>query len=146
MINWGKLIFITILIFLGSLGYMIYVAYQQNNDFYDEDYYAKELVYQDNIDASEHLDNISSQPLLHKDSNSLFIQLPKLTYEEIKAGEIYFLRSNDKTLDKKIKLLPDLKGYQSIDNKSLQKGYYNVRISWQNGDKKFYREEKIFIQ
>ncbi len=146
MINWGKLIFITILIFLGSLGYMIYVAYQQNNDFYDEDYYAKELVYQDNIDASEHLDKIFSQPLLHTDSNSLFIQLPKLTYEKIKTGEIYLLRSNDKSLDKKIKLVPDINGYQSIDNKSLHKGYYNVRISWQNGDKKFYREEKIFIQ
>jgi hypothetical protein len=53
--NWGHKITIVIIVFLvGMLG-MVFIALRQNNEMIDDDYYKKELAYQQVIDAKNNL-------------------------------------------------------------------------------------------
>ena len=53
--SWGYKILIVYILFIGMILGMVYVASRQTNEMQDDNYYAKELVYQSVIDGKNNL-------------------------------------------------------------------------------------------
>ena len=55
--SWGYKILIVYILFIGMILGMVYVASRQTNEMQDDNYYAKELVYQSVIDGKNGIDS-----------------------------------------------------------------------------------------
>ena len=57
-LNWGHYIVITFTAFVLLIGFMVYRSFQHNNDLVADDYYAKELQFQDVIDRQKRANDL----------------------------------------------------------------------------------------
>ena len=137
--NWGTGITIFIVLFVVSMSAMVFKASQQNVDLVTEDYYEKELAFQDlkNKEALV-LSHFKEQISYKIENDKLQLIFPSKVEGEIK-GNIVFFKPSDASLD------------QSVDFTSESKvlvyplalfltGMYKLRIEWQNAGNAYYSE------
>ncbi len=144
--NWGHKITIVIVLFLiGMLG-MVYIASIQNNEMIDDHYYQKELEYQDIIDASQNLVNLTSDNLVSQTMSEVVITLPAGTFEKLEKGNIELLRIDSKSKDVQLPLKENGWNVRTISKSTLIKGMYKARIRWTSAGKEYYKEESVFVE
>ena len=144
--NWGHKITIVIVLFLiGMLG-MVYLASIQNNEMIDDHYYQKELAYQDVIDASQNLVNLTSDNLVSQTMTEVMITLPVGTFEKLEKGNIELLRIDSKSKDVQLPLEANGWNVRTISKNTLIKGMYKARIRWTSAGKEYYKEESVFVE
>jgi hypothetical protein len=79
--NWGHKLTIVIVLFVAGMLGMVSYAMMQDNEMIDDHYYQKELEYQDVIDASQNLANLTSDNLVSQTLTEVMITLPVGTFE-----------------------------------------------------------------
>ncbi len=144
--SWSyKIILIYAVFITGILG-MVYVASQQTNEMQEDNYYAKELLYQNVIDGKNNL-NALGKPLTIKNiSNHVSILIPIGATDNIQDGIIYFLKPSDQSKDLKIPMAIDDNGVQLIPNAKLATGLYTIKISWKSNGKAYFSEQNFNVQ
>ena len=144
--NWGHKLTIFIVLFLVVMLGMVFYATMQTNEMIDDNYYQKELEYQDVIDAKQNLVNISSNNLISQTFLEVVITLPPGTFEKLEKGNIELLRNDSKANDVQLEIEPNGSNRRTIPKSSLLKGMYKSRIKWTNDGKEFYKEESVFVE
>ena len=144
--NWGHKIGIVIVAFVISMLGMVFFASQQTNEMIDDNYYQKELAYQDVIDAKQNLYDLTSDNLVNQNVNELFITLPYGSFEKLEKGHIELLRTDAKIKDIQLPIIPNGSNRRSIQKSELTKGVYNARIRWTSNGKEYYKEESIYVE
>ncbi len=74
--SWGYKILIVYILFIGMILGMVYVASRQTNEMQDDNYYAKELVYQSVIDGKNNLNALTEKLVVENTSDAVQIKLP----------------------------------------------------------------------
>ena len=77
--SWGYKILIVYILFIGMILGMVYVASRQTNEMQDDNYYAKELVYQSVIDGKNNLNALPEKLVVENTSDAVQIKLPAST-------------------------------------------------------------------
>ncbi|MBT3301118.1 MAG: hypothetical protein HOD63_15165 [Bacteroidetes bacterium] len=128
--NWGTAIVLVILLFFGSMAARIIISYQHEINLVDEDYYTKELSYQDHIDKEQNASELAEKPEFSIDNNTLYLQFPTYFQSSKIEGSIHLYRPSDKHLDHhyRLKLNNNLTQAMSVEN--LQKGLYHIKLDW----------------
>ncbi|MBK8353239.1 MAG: FixH family protein [Chitinophagales bacterium] len=144
--NWGHKILIVYATFIIAMLGMVYVASKQTNEMQDENYYVKELKYQDVIDGKNNLTALTDKVSVVDSDGLVKIKIPVETASEITDGTIYFMRPSDESKDVHLKLLTNTNGEQFISKTKFVKGLYTIQLSWQNKSKKYFSEQTIHIQ
>jgi nitrogen fixation protein FixH len=144
--HWGHKITIVILLFLVSLGTMVWYAMQQTNEMVDSQYYQQELAYQQVIDAQHNLNAVTSNKIITQTSDGLHVQLPTGTFETLNSGTIELMRPDDSGKDIHIDMQSADQGKTLIAAANVTKGVYNARLRWENGGTPFYKEEIVFVR
>ena len=144
--NWGHKLTIFIVLFLVVMLGMVFYATMQTNEMIDDNYYQKELEYQDVIDAKQNLVNISTNNLISQTFLEVVITLPPGTFEKLEKGNIELLRNDSKANDVQLEIEPNGSNRRTIPKSSLLKGMYKSRIKWTNDGKEFYKEESVFVE
>ncbi len=144
--NWGKKIAIVYLSFVGFMGFLVWKCLQQDDiHLVSQDYYQKELAYQDNIDQMNNTNQLSTQLEFDYLPEN---QIVKLTFpkESIGAtGKINFYRPADARKDFALNLgIADTES-QSIPVAKLDRGLWVVKVSWNKDGKDYYKEEKMTL-
>ena len=139
--NWGKGLAIVLTLFIGFILYLAINLMRTDFDLVSDDYYLKEINYQDEIQAFQ---NANSLPFLIKLSiteTHVLFQLPEsIKYKNV---EVNFLRPNDRDLDQTIKI-EGTKTY-TIEKEKLTPGQYDIRISYTVDNKNCIQKEEIYI-
>ncbi len=143
--NWGHKITLTIVVFIIAMLSMVFIAFQQNNEMMDDNYYDKELKYQSLIDASQNLNEESSDTLIEKTEKGFLITIPAKLRTNFKNGKIEFIGNEDRKKDFTLKIEPDSMGLFLIEPAKLSRGSYKVRILWENEGKSYYREQNLTV-
>ncbi|HMN33325.1 MAG: FixH family protein [Chitinophagaceae bacterium] len=143
--NWGYKILTVVILFLVGMLSMVYVAFKQTNEMIDENYYEKELVYQQIIQAKENLHKYSTECVIQKENENLVIKLPIEIGAELQSGTINFIKMSESDEDKKVHLNTNAEGSQIIDCSSFAKGEYLYRINWSHSNQDFFQEGYINI-
>ena len=127
------------------IGFMLYLAFrcsQQNIDLVAENYYEKEVKYQQTINAIKNVSRLEGKVSWQKIPGELVIKLPFEFTDKRVSGNIYFLRSADKTKDRKV----DVEGMDTrIPLLEFMSGPYHMQMDWTVDNKNYYYEELIVL-
>jgi len=144
--NWGHKLTIFIVAFLVVMLGMVVFATMQTNEMIDDNYYQKELEYQDVIDARQNLMDVSTNNLVSQTLLEVAITLPPGTFEKLESGNIELLRNDSKSKDVQLAIVPNGSNRRTIPKSELLKGMYKSRIKWKNDGKEFYKEESVYVE
>lgn len=138
--NWGKGIAIALALFMGFIIYLAVTLMTTNVDLETEDYYIRELSYEDEINAVKNAQEGDPVKLELKEEH-IVVQVPQ--GESYKDVQIQFKRPDNDKLDKTF----DIKGTKmmALDRSMFVTGEYKVEISYLNGDKPCLIKDKIYI-
>ncbi len=144
--NWGTGIFITIIVMISWLGFLVSKAFDYKINIDSDDYYERGLVHSIQMERIQ-------RSLLYKNDFSViqkgeFVTIKYPTYFEGKnmSGELWFYRPSDYELDKKITALNQNKNTQDIHNQHFTKGRFLVRATLQVDSLSYFFEQEIIIR
>ncbi len=143
--SWSYKITLFLAFFIVSMMSMVYVAFKQSNEMMEDNYYDREMKYQDVINASHNLAKISTSPIVSTNGKDITVNIPKSLNTNFSNGKIQLIRNSDKTKDTTIEFKANAESTYSLNTNALAEGNYNARISWQNENENYYKEENIFI-
>jgi nitrogen fixation protein FixH len=144
--NWGTGILITIVIFfMAVVGIFIYSANLDIN-LVEENYYEKELAYQEKIDRIKNTEALEEEILIRLDNKILRVDFPEFFNGKKTEGHVLFYRPSDPAKDFTIPLELNDSSVQIIDASRLDPGRYMVKIDWTADGISYYFEEPIFNQ
>jgi len=142
--NWGYKILIVYLVFVSGIIFLVFKSSSQKVDLVTTDYYDKELVYQQKIDAMKNADRLSDTikyEILH---NGLSIVFPKDFSGKTIAGNALLYCPSDENKDVtqnfSIKDTPVLLPVNITDKRE-----YQLQLSWQSNGTNYYFEKKLLI-
>jgi hypothetical protein len=144
--NWGIKIAILYSGFVLLIVSLVSLSFGVNSELESKDYYAKELLFQDRIYATQN-ENKLINSINYKISNSDFIlEINPAELNPSLTGKLFFYRPSDTSLDKEFTINFDNLGHQAIQLNQFKSGVYKVQISWENNAVKYYKEGAIYIK
>jgi len=144
--NWGHGLLIAIIVCTGGLLLLVFLSSRQKVDLVTEEYYPKELVYEEEIQKLKNTNSLTERIEVEVGSDSLHIRFPdiSLPFDSI-SGEIWFYFPADKTADNRNAVRLSEKYEQSFSLSLFRKGKYEVIIDWQAGQTNYLQKEIVFI-
>lgn len=144
---WPRSILVFFAVAILSLAIFITWAVQQNIDLVQPDYYAEEIRFQQQIERLRRTQPTHLQASIIYDSTrqSITVALPATFPPLETSGRIHLYRPSDAALDKNVKLALTADGRQHIDTRSLNAGWWKVRLYWTVRGEEFYSERALLI-
>ena len=141
--NWGWGILITIVLFMAlTLARVIYLM-NQDVDLVTNNYYEKELKYQQQIDKEKRTERLKQSVDVKYSGNKLQVIFPNM--KNI-TGDLYFYRPSSYKKDFQLPISIDDSFVQTVNVDTLEKGYWRVRINWGGNNEQYYTEKAIMIR
>ena len=143
--SWGNKLIIVFIVFAALMATLVYKATQAKFELVSKDYYQDELRYQDKIDGAANA-ALEAPISIQVNDEIISIEFPDAQKNANITGEAWFYCSVDATKDKRFVLSVDSTGIQRIERKGLQKGDYQVKISYEINQKKYYVAHQLHLQ
>ncbi len=140
--NWGKGIIIFMASFMTFILWMVFTLMSKNTDLESEDYYKKEIAYEQEIQAQRNANDAKEKVKVSENKDFIILQFPAT--EKIDTVSVEFFKPNDKNGDK---LFAEV-GTKTmmVEKNKLQKGLYLINIHYQIENKKFLQKEEIMLK
>jgi len=143
--NWGTGIVVGMLSFMSFILYLVITMSTSKNyshDLVTDEYYAKEMVYQKEIDAETNTNNLSKKIISKKVDNGWLIRFPETMKPEDIVGNVFLYRPSNAKLDFEFKI--ELSGNNLlITEANLIAGRWNIILDWTYKGKPYMYKENI---
>lgn len=143
-ISWGYKILFAYLAFVAGILFLVIKASGENYDLVTSNYYDAELKYQDVIDQTKRVNELSGPVKITHSVNVVRVQFPVEFMNKTVQGEIYLYRPSDATKDVRQKFTTQ-QGFVEMDLERNLSGSYDAKLSWQSDGKSYYKEQRIFF-
>ena len=142
--NWGHKIIMVFAVFVAGMSFLAYKASRQNIELVTDDYYEKELVYQQKIDEKKRTALLSAPVGIRLINHELTIDFPKDFTAKLITGEValYCPSDESKDLHQQFNVTDSAVNIKVPEN---YKGLHYVKISWSVEGVSYYYEHKIII-
>ena len=139
--NWGKGLAIAMVGFMLLILYMVITLMTKSTDLESEDYYQKEIDFEQEISAIKNMNELKDKVIVSQNDDFVFVKFPDL--ENIDSIEVLMFRPNDEKEDQSF----GLKNSKSllISKKKLNNGIYEMDIQFKIKDKIYLKKETIRI-
>jgi nitrogen fixation protein FixH len=142
--NFGGRIVVLYLSFVALIVTLVVMSYGQKVELVSDDYYAQEIKFQDKIDAINNEKALGGSINHTINENEVILNVDSSLLSNDFEGTIHFFRPSDSSKDIQLKM-NFINNTQSIDSKQLIHGAYKLQLSWTSNQKKYFKEEVIFI-
>jgi hypothetical protein len=143
--NWGTGIFIVIVLFLGACAAFIIYSQHQVWSLVEEDYYPKELRYEEKLVKMRNANALSEQLFVITGKTDLTVRFPADFRRKQITGTIDIYRPSDEKLDVIVPVGVDTSLTQFIPLTRMTHGRYVVKVDWSSEGKNYFKEQDIFI-
>jgi len=144
-ISWGYKIAALYIGFVLLVLFMVFMATQQKIELVSPDYYAKELKFQQEIDAMNNAGLLSANLHVELQSNTVIISFPQeFKGKEIK-GEALMFRPSDSSLDISFPIELNEEGKLILQSNKFKTGLYKLIIKWSFDNKNYQTEHTIVL-
>lgn len=147
-LNWGTGLALTFALFAAGMLMLVGLCIQSPQDLVSEDYYNKELAFQQQINKASNTSQLS-HPLefdYNPVQNSLTVIFPPELNGKSVDGTFQFFKPDNATLDFNVPVQPDVTSLrQSITTAGLKDGLWHIRADWKAGANKYYQEASLVI-
>lgn len=140
--DWGKGILLTIIAFVGFILTLVVISVRQDDiHLVTENYYEKEIKYQDQIEREKSAAGLDREVLVFdSQSKSMQLDLPVGA-----KGSLQLFRPSDARLDQELSLDITEVGKTTVPLDKLKSGYWRVQLTWTENGVEFYKEKKISL-
>jgi nitrogen fixation protein FixH len=138
--NWGKGLTVAMILFMGFIIYLTVIKLQKTLDLEVENYYEREINYEQEIQAQRNA-NMFEKIMIKNDDEFIVLSIPETI--DMANVKVLFIRPNDKNLDKTFHF-EDTK-ILLIRKDELKIGKYKLEITYRIGDKECLQKEEIVI-
>jgi hypothetical protein len=143
--SWGTKIALTYIIFVViTLGIVLF-AMTKDVDLVTENYYEKELVYQNQIDKMNRANSLSEKVTVMKDESSLSFVFPKDFDYYAVEGEIHFYRPDNSKRDVIFPIQLDSSYMQIVYTDKFDKGMWKLNVDWAVKNTTYFNEFRVMI-
>ena len=134
--NWGHGIIVGYVLFVAYILYFVFTSVSHDIELVAEDYYAKEVAYQDHIDASQNANKWGDAISVKHDHSGIHLTFADSAKVDFISGTVLFFRPSDAKLDIRLPITLDEEGKWTIPNEVLRSGQYELQMNWtgQGGD------------
>lgn len=140
-LNWGHGVAIALGCFMIFILSLLFMA-GDTGGMVTENYYEKELHFQDEINAEKRANALAEKPEVIVQANGLLFQFPATTAADFK-GDIFLMRNADETKDIKTNIrLSDRKNFL-IPSVKLIDGEYELTLSWKENNQTYLIKKSI---
>ncbi len=128
------------------LGYLIFST-SQKVDLVSQDYYAREIDYQRQIDRMNRTRPFASAIKINMDKNEKVIGIvfPEFFQPGSVEGTIHLFRPSDAGRDLKIKLSLNQEREQLFPSGTLAKGVWKVKLDWSYEGEEYFLEKPVMV-
>ena len=132
------------IVFVAGIAVMVYKSSSQKIDLVTTDYYAKELKYQDRINAIKRTETLSAKVAYEVKDNTVIITLPsEFEMKEVTGNALLYYPADDGK---------DIKKDFITNNRTVRisipasaKGSYQLQLNWIAEGSDYYFEKNIFL-
>lgn len=143
--NWGTGIFIFLIIFFISIFWFVIFSFTVRQDLVEDDYYPKELAYEQQIQKQQNLNQLGEEISIRKEAEFIYLKFPLVQTESEIKGQILVYRPSDSRLDETHYIKLDSLNEQQLNTSKFRSGKYILKIGWTYQETAFYQEITIFI-
>ncbi|WP_026953458.1 FixH family protein [Algoriphagus mannitolivorans] len=138
--DWGKGILLTIIGFVAFIMTLVIISVKQDDiHLVTENYYEKEIKYQEQIDREKLAAGLGREVLEFDGSTkTIFLDLPVGS-----KGNLQLFRPSDARLDQKLPLEITTQGKTAVPIQNLKPGYWRIQLTWEENGVEYYEEKKI---
>jgi hypothetical protein len=140
--DWGKGILLTIVAFVGFIMTLVVISVQQDDiHLVTENYYEKEINYQQHIEREKSASTLDREVLLFDAQGKVML----LDLPQGAKGSLQLFRPSDARLDREFQLEITSEGKTKVPLEDLKAGYWRVQLTWTENGMDFYEEKKITL-
>lgn len=143
--NWGTGITITIITGAVLMLFLVYRTTTVKFEMAEEDYYAKELLYNDQLAASKNAAALSSPIKISQTSDFVKITVPEECLKTEVAGDLVFYRPSSQKNDLNLKFTPDTDGNIFVEKSKFIEGVYRLKADWTMNETDYHYEQSVYI-
>ena len=143
--NWGTGIALVYTIFALIMIALVASSFSKKLDLDSKDYYAQELVFQNQIDKSNRSRALASSVKWEVSKGKIIITYPQQFVGSELSGNAFLFKPSDNNADVNFQIKTDEQLKQEISTSTLSKGMYKIRIDWAVGKETYFNEGAIVI-
>lgn len=145
---WAIGITVVIVVFLVATVTLVIVISQQEYSLVTENYYEKDLTYQQEIDTRMRTRDLADKPVISLDrvAKSCSITFPAKARTGDVRGTVTFFRISSARGDREIPLQLNAGGQQHISVSDFAPGQWILKLRWMVADQEYFMEERIYLQ
>jgi hypothetical protein len=144
--NWGTKIAILYLSFVTLIVVLVVRCFGHKSELEYKDYYAREIRFQQQLDASSNADKLPVPIDISATERSVTLSLPVSLITQGIHGTITFSRPSDASLDREFVLHPGANGVQVLNTSELRHGIYKVMIAFNAGGTEYFKQEVVNLK
>ena len=142
--NWGSSIFLMYGLFVAGILLMVTMAFRQRVDLENRDYYARELVFQHQIDKMHRSRALNNPLKVMLENRFIVIRFP-FTGSAL-SGKVELFRPSNAENDHLFYVNADVDGNMKIPAAAMAPGAYRVKVDWEFQGITYYDEQVLLIQ
>ena len=143
--HFGHGVAITLTAFAILLGWFLYRAISISEDLVTEDYYGKELRFQNDIDMLERAAAHGESVRMETAGNQLHLTFPSAMKGEEITGTLELMRPNDARADQLVAVVADTAGTCMISTADWPRGLYRARLDWRAQGEDHLSEQRLVV-
>ena len=140
-LNWGHYIAIALGCFMIFILTLLFTAGDSGHAMVTEDYYEKELTFQNEIDAENRANALKEKPQLKMQANGFVLVFPEELAEA--TGEVYLMRNNNESQDVRLPIKLNAKNEMLISSAKLVDGEYEYSLKFKSNKKEYLIKKSI---
>jgi hypothetical protein len=143
--NWGHKIAIVYGLFVAFMIGMLIMSMNYDNDLVTEDYYAKELAYQDKIDAGQNLVQADFDVVVKMVDGKLKLVFDRLPAAKTVSGEVKFYKPDNERMDETHPIIMETNSNEMEISSKGKRGRYKVQVTFEVEGQSFYKEQELML-
>ncbi len=145
-VNWGAGILALIIVFFIIMGVMAYVAFNQRVDLVTQNYYEKELKYQNDIAKQQNAVDLKNRVQIEQLPGKLAITFPIEEVGTNISGDVSFYRASNPGDDIQFRLQVDSTGKFQIPLTQVKKGLWTIIVNWNAQGLDYLTKQKLILE
>jgi len=143
--SWGVGIALTYILFVIVVIILVLFSSSKDVNLVTDDYYAKELIYQEQIEKIERTKNLDEQLLINISGDSINFHFPKIFNASEIKGNILFYRPSNRNMDTYYKIELNSDYIFSVNVKEFLNGLWKIKVDWNMNNTEYYNEKIIML-
>jgi hypothetical protein len=144
--SWGIKVIIGFSVFVIMVLIMVGRSMSEDVNLVTDNYYEKELKYQDQIDKVNRTKELKDNLKITSGTNAFLFKFPSEFLPNEITGNIHLYRPSSHLQDVTLPIKSDTEGKQIIDNSKLERGLWKIKVDWAVNDTTYFNQKSIILE